>query len=217
MSGRWCPRSTELLAQDGVLRALLGQDVAHRALGGTVGLCHGVPAGALAVDGQAAAEQRQDRRPRRVRHLARRWRRCAPPRPREMSLACPPPHLARPGANRRAGAGQGGRSGALAAARAPARTGGGAGSRGWRSRTAEAPAPRGRTGCRPAGRGGAASPRLVDALEEEGDVTPSAPAMSQRRDALTRFIPVSYFWICWNLIPTFSASCCCVVPFIHRR
>ena len=25
--------------------------------------------------------------------------------------------------------------------------------------------------------------------------------MSQSRDALIRFMPVSYFWICWNLMP----------------
>jgi hypothetical protein len=38
--------------------------------------------------------------------------------------------------------------------------------------------------------------------------TPSDRPISQSREALTRFIPVSYFWICWNLIPTFSANCC---------
>ena len=36
-------------------------------------------------------------------------------------------------------------------------------------------------------------------------------------EALTRFAPVSYFWICWNLIPTESASCCWVMPTIQRR
>ena len=30
-------------------------------------------------------------------------------------------------------------------------------------------------------------------------------------------MPVSYFWICWNLIPTRSANCCWVMPTIQRR
>ena len=100
-------------------------------------------------------------------------------------------------------------------ARGPDRTGGGAALREWHSRTGQVPAPPCRPSCRPP------SPVrqrwLGQTFEEEEICTPSASAISHRRDALTRFIPVSYFWICWNLIPTLSASCCCVMPTIQRR
>ncbi len=41
--------------------------------------------------------------------------------------------------------------------------------------------------------------------------------MACNRLAPTRFVPFSYFWICWNVMPRFSPSFSWLMPSMLRR
>ncbi len=59
--------------------------------------------------------------------------------------------------------------------------------------------------------------RIRQALEKKPTGTPKAPASPHSFEAETRFIPVSYFWTCWNRSPRPAASCCWLIPSSRRR
>lgn len=47
-------------------------------------------------------------------------------------------------------------------------------------------------------------------------LVPRASAISDKRIELTRFVPFSYFWTCWNDTPIFEPSSSWLNPWIKR-